>query len=398
MSVTTAPVVGDGTTAASRARRRWRRLRAPLVVLVLLALAGLLAALPTPRTSADPLAPDNPDGGGARAAAQILGREGVDVEYVRRHGDAVRLAEEGTTLLVIGGDLVLEDAVLEELVATGADLVLVDAVRALSVATDAVTAAGAPFADDGVERTAQCDDPDAQAAGSITASGGLQALTDDAVVCFPGPGDAPGSGAYAVVDGPQRVTALADSAPLTNDHLATAGNAALVLRMLGRNDRLVWYIPSYDDVGAGSEASAGPGLGALLPPAVPLVALQLVLVVVAAAVWRGRRLGRVVAEPLPVVVPAAETTRGRGRLYRRSRSYGHAAAALRAGAASRCAQRLGLARSADAHTLVDAVVRATGRPTTEVEALLYGPPPHDDLGLARLAQALDHLESEVHRP
>ena len=36
------------------------------------------------------------------------------------------------------------------------------------------------------------------------------------------------------------------------------------------------------------------------------------------ALWRGRRLGPVVDEPLPVVVRAAETTEGRARLYRRA--------------------------------------------------------------------------------
>ncbi|NUU16831.1 DUF4350 domain-containing protein, partial [Cellulomonas humilata] len=78
-------------------------------------------------------------------------------------------------------------------------------------------------------------------------------------------------------------------------------------------------------------------------------------------------------------------------------SYGHAAAALRAGAASRSAARLGLPRSAPAPVVVDAVARATTRPAQAVEALLYGPPPTDDRGLAQLARDLDHLESEVHR-
>lgn len=385
-------VVGDGTSARSRAAGRWRRSRLPLGIVVLLVVVGLLATLPAPRTSTDPLAPDNPAATGARAAAQILQRQGVEVDYVRRLADAVERAEAGTTLLVVGGDLLLDDAAYDEIVGTEADLVLVDTPFLLEAATDALVTTGDPW-EAQTESDARCDDPDAVAAGSITARAGLLAVDDDAVVCFPGPD--PAVGAYAVVDGPRRVTALADSTPLTNDHLAVAGNAALVLRMLGSHERLVWFIPSQLETGA---AASGPGLGTMLPPAAPVVGLQLLLVVLAAAIWRGRRLGRVVAEPLPVVVPAAETTRGRGRLYRRSRSHGHAAAALRAGTASRCAQRLGLSGSAEPHTLVDAVVRATGRSTSDVEALLYGPPPHDDHGLARLAQALYHLESEVHRP
>src|SRR4029079_9085813 len=98
-----------------------------------------------------------------------------------------------------------------------------------------------------------------------------------------------------------------------------------------------------------------PPPGELLPPVVPILALQRLLVVVVTAIWRGRRLGRLVTEKLPVVVRAGETTRGRGRLYRRGRSHGHAAAALRAGTAARSAARLGLPRSAGAPVVVDAI-------------------------------------------
>jgi hypothetical protein len=128
-----------------------------------------------------------------------------------------------------------------------------------------------------------------------------------------------------------------------------------------------------------------------------VIGLQLLVVVLALALWRGRRLGRVVVERLPVTVRAAETARGRARLYRVSRSHGHAAAALRAGAASRCAQRLGLPRSAGATDVIDAVSRASGRTTDEVADLLYGPPPTTDAGLETLVRRLDQLESEVHR-
>jgi hypothetical protein len=96
-------------------------------------------------------------------------------------------------------------------------------------------------------------------------------------------------------------------------------------------------------------------------------------------------------------VPSAETTRGRGRLYRRSRAYGRASAALRAGTARRIGARLGIPRSATAPALTAAVAAATDWRSDEVAALLYGPPPTDDVGLLVLAQELDALESEVHR-
>jgi hypothetical protein len=126
-----------------------------------------------------------------------------------------------------------------------------------------------------------------------------------------------------------------------------------------------------------------------------LAALAAAAVLLALA--QGRALGRVVTEVMPVVVRAAETTRGRGRLYRRSRAHDHAAAALRAGTAARLARALGLAHSAGADTLLDALTRATGHPAERLRPLLYGPPPTDDAGLLALSAALDTLESEVHR-
>ena len=298
--------------------------------------------------------------------------------------------------MLVVGDYLLMDEQVEVLGELEADLVLVDAGWALGVLSSSLASSGGTSGEPET-RTASCDDPDAVAAGSITASGGLLATGPGAVVCFPAPdASVDQGGAYGVDEsGDRRIVALADMAPLTNERLAEQGNAALVLRALGRHERLVWYIPSLDDPGVGDDAEAAPGQ--LLPPVVPILALQLLLVVVVTALWRGRRLGRLVTEQLPVVVRSGETTRGRGRLYRRARAYGHAAAALRAGVAARSAGRLGLPRSAAAPLVVDAISRAVGRRPADVEALLYGPPPTDDRGLAQLARDLDHLESEVHR-
>lgn len=388
-----APVVGDGTTARSRATSRWRRWRGPVAILSLLCVVGLLAALPEPRTSSVPLAPDSTAPTGARALAQILKGQGVEVTFVRRAAAARAAVTPGSTVLLAGERNLFDQSQFDFLADVDADLVLVDASWPASVlaGVDSSWSDGSASAD----VAPGCDDPDAVAAGALRAAGRLIASTPDTVVCFRGPDESADQGAYAVrtVDG-QRIAMLADAAPLTNAHLADAGNAALVLRMLGRHDHLVWYLPSPYDTGS-DEGVGGPGLGDLVPPVVGVLALQLLLVVLVVAVWRGRRLGRLVTEPLPVVVPAAEATRGRGRLYRRSRSHGHAAAALRAGAASRCARRLGLPASTAAPQLIDAVARATGRRIPDVAALFYGPPPTDDSALARLARDLDDIESEV---
>ncbi|MCL3862674.1 DUF4350 domain-containing protein [Actinotalea sp. K2] len=382
-------VVGDGTTAASRARSRWVRARWPLAVLGAVLVLGLAASLFTPRTSTRPFAPDNPADQGGRALARILERQGVEVSYVQTSAEAAALAQEGTTLLVVTTFL-LEPDQLDALAATRADLVLVAPEwNGLSALTDAVDLGFT--SDASTLREASCTDPDAQAAGRLRSQGqDLIALSPAATLCFP---SGEGGGAYASVEGPRRVVVVNDSGLLTNDRLAQDGNAALMLRALGAHDRLTWYLPSLTDTGADPQ----PSVGELLPPWTGPLALQLVAATLALALWRGRALGRLVGEPLPVVVRAAEATRGRGRLYRRSRSRGHAAAALRAGVAHRTAARLGLPRSADAGAVIDALARATGRTTGQVADLLYGPPPTDDAGLLQLARLLDELESEVHR-
>ncbi|BDZ42901.1 hypothetical protein GCM10025865_22000 [Paraoerskovia sediminicola] len=107
-------------------------------------------------------------------------------------------------------------------------------------------------------------------------------------------------------------------------------------------------------------------------------------------------MGRLVSEPLPVVVRSSETTRGRARLYRAGGARGHAAAGLRALTAQRLARRLGVPASAGRDVVVEATARACGRTPDEIQHILYGPPPTDDAALLELATRLDTLESEVH--
>ena len=129
-----------------------------------------------------------------------------------------------------------------------------------------------------------------------------------------------------------------------------------------------------------------------------LVAAQLLLAGIVLAWARGRRLGPVVTEPLPVVVRAAESTQGRARLYRRGRSRDHAATALRRRSLRRASVVLGLPRGSTVDVVAPLVAARTGRSGPDVAVLLAGPPPSDDAALVRLADDLDALDQEVRRP
>jgi len=387
-AVVEAGAPADGT---SPPRRRRRELLVVLGAGLLLVLAVVLIVLARGTTSVVPLAPDNPRPDGAQAAATILREQGVRIHTVSTTDDAVRVAGPGSTLLVTVTSR-LDDDQLAAVRDTGADVVMLQTTFRpdLEPLTDRVepSPAGSP---DRV--TAQCADPHATAAGELSGStGAVLPRGNDVTLCFP---TAEGAGALATweQDG-RRMAVLADGTLLSNERLADAGHAALVLRLLGANEDLVWYLPTIGDTVGGDAGS--PGDAAVVPPTVATVGLQLLVLAVVVVIWGARRLGRVVSEPLPVVVRSAETTLGRGRLYRRARDYAHTAAGLRAGCASRMAARLGIERSAPPDTLVPAVARATGRDETVVGALLYGPAPTSDDELIRLTRELDTLESEVH--
>ena len=123
---------------------------------------------------------------------------------------------------------------------------------------------------------------------------------------------------------------------------------------------------------------------------------QLCLVVALVALWKGRRLGPLVAERLPVVVRASETVEGRGRLYRSRRARDRAADALRTATLQRLAapararaqrrprrRRRGRRRS------------ACGRDPDCGAAHPVRAPPATDADLVHLAHALDDIERQV---
>jgi hypothetical protein len=391
------PTAGTGTavdlsTTRQRAAQRWRRWRWWLVtgVAVLLGAGGL--ALLTPRTSTADLDPASATPAGSRAIAQILRQQGVAVSRVTRSTQLGQAAGSGATVVVVHPELLGPDQ-FDRLTALPGRLVLVepDATTLSYLARFAQVAGTAPARD----TAAGCPDPAAAAAGTARAGGRLYRLAPGAagaVVCYPQPGQ-PGVGALLrQTSGSRVVTVLGQADVLRNGHLAEQGNAALALWVLGSQPSLVWYLPDPLELSASGQP---PGLLDVAPRWVPWVSLQLVIAAVLALVWRARRFGRLVTEPLPVVVRSAETQEGRARLYRQAGARDRAAATLRTAGARRLAARFDVPAAADPATVVDLAARAAGRPATWVHDTLLGPAPRDDAALVRLADRLDDLEQAV---
>jgi hypothetical protein len=273
---------------------------------------------------------------------------------------------------------------------TRARVVLVEAPATVLADVDlpvGVRATKAPSAID-----ARCDDPVARRAGRAVGGSTAYQSSSATAACYPTDEGAtylrlrsPGGGS---------VTLLGSGEALTNHALADEGNAALAIGTLGSEPTVVWWTPAPTASPPGGGTAS---LTDLLPRQVGWVVAQLGVVLLLVVLWRGRRLGRLVTEPLPVVVRSVETTLGWAALYGRSGARGRAAQVLRAAAGRRIAVACGLPRTAAPAVVAELVAARTGRRTADVAALLSGPPPTDDLELVRLARALDSVESELRR-
>ncbi len=301
------------------------------------------------------------------------------------------LAGADSTLLLVDPNDYLGSSQLAALAARAGRVVLIDPTYSeLSQLAPGVTVAG-----DVANRTlsAGCDLPAARRAGTIGGQGVGYSVTDraDAVRCFDS-----GHATYSVVRvGPTNhpVTIIGAGAAFSNGSITQRGDAALALGLLGETSTLVWYLPTIDD----TAATGNPSIGQLSPPWVPSVAVLFILVAVAAAIWRGRRMGPLVVENLPVVVRASETMEGRARLYQRGAARLHALDTLRIGTIGRLAVACGLSRLAMADEVAASVAAITGRDLGGIRSLLLDSTPTTDRDLVALSDRLLELERATAR-
>jgi hypothetical protein len=336
--------------------QRWRSGRwvvmAIIVVGVVITVTTLLTA-PRPGGRMDPGATSSE---GAHAIVALLRDRGVDVIVADDIAAVERAARPDSLVLTVQTRHLVGDDVLRRLAAVAGDRLVVGPmsktreVLAPEVRRSAEgTSGGSP----------ECDLREATRAGDVQlgASDTFEAAGDVPVTtCY--------KGAVARYrQGGRTVTVVGSADFMTNAGLLKEGNAALAMNLAGTQPRLIWYAPQRSE----GESSGAASLSDLIPANVKWMVVQLCIVVLLLALWKGRRLGPLVAEHLPVVVRASETVEGRGRLYRSQRASDRAADAL---------------RTATLHARV-------------VGHILFGPPPATDNDLVNLANALDDIERQV---
>ncbi|MCW2616655.1 MAG: hypothetical protein JWN08_3649, partial [Frankiales bacterium] len=280
------PTTATGPTVRTTARSA----RGPLLAVAALAVTGVVVAALSATGARARLDPDSYGPSGSRAVAELLRELGTEVVRVDTV-DAALAAE--ADLLLLPEPRALATSELERLAGAAPRTVVVGA------DDEQLAALGVPAevqgADEVEPRQPVCGLPAARTAGDVDLGG----------LSYRGTGGEPATGCYAVGGEATLLVVgdavlLGDGALLTNDRLAERGNAALALRLLSRDAtdgpvrRVAWVVPLPGRPVGGDR----PSLRDLVADGVYAGAAWLLVVVAVVALWRARRLGRVVDEPL----------------------------------------------------------------------------------------------------
>jgi len=383
------------TAAATRSRTRRRRLLwcggILLVGLLIVVTIGSFRHAVSVQRSDDPR---STTAKGNKALAQLLADEGVHIQVTDSVDDAVADSDQSTLLVVATPDKLTGDQAAQLGRATYGRLLLfrpgLPGLRVFGVPADATSSSVGPV-DPG------CAEQAATMAGAIDAQDFAAGYTSMAgaitVRCYPSEGGA----GWLRIGGPFGPVDLV-AGGVSNEVLAHEGNAAFGMNVFGAYPRIVWLMGQR----AAAANDTADQVPALLPTWWAPMIVQAFIALIVVGVWRGRRLGPILREPLPVTVRASETVEGHGRMYARIRARDRAADALRAGVRGRLGRAYGQPVSAvpgedEVIALSAAIAARTGRAAPDVRRLLAGPPPGSDDDLVTLAQDLDQLEQEARR-
>jgi hypothetical protein len=361
--------------------RSWRWALPALVAICAVAAIATYLTAPRPGGQMDP---ESTGPEGAHALIALLRDHGVTVVVANNVDDAANAARPGTLLLFAQTQRVSTEGLLKRLADAPGDLLLVEPTsHARAALAPGIRSGGASTSD----TKPDCALREADQAGAVDfgPSNTFRAVGDRTVSsCY-------GGALVRYRDGDRTVTVVGSTGFLTNGSLLRAGNAALAMNLAGQHPRLVWYAPQHIEGG-----SSGKGkIFDLIPDNVTWMVVQLWLTVALFALWKGRRIGPLVAEKLPVVVRASETVEGRGRLYRSRRARDRAAQALRSAALQRMLPRLGLGVGTPPPAVIPAIAQHGRSDPESLRHILFGPPPNTDADLIQLTRALDDIERQI---
>ena len=335
---------------------------------------------------------------GVRALAQVLGDHyDVSVDQVRSPAKAIEAAQQGKPVTIFNAGRLQNNDFETLLTTSNADITLVGFGYYLLES----------LAESGLELQGYNDKPASRGTCSISTKAQTISATGNAIIVrnpqaladsqYLGRG--PAQLCFAYADGygylelplksGKTLRIITNPELVTNKYLDKDDNAALALYATGRGSEVVFYNAENAD-SFNSDQQLKPYPSWLVP-----LMWQFALLALVWAFIVGRRQGRIVNEPLPVVAQGTETTVGRAGLYQRARASEHSGRILRIATIIRLGRRLGISPNADATLVTQTVSMACNRTAKEIEYILYGPEPASAVELTQLSQALEQLEEEV---
>jgi hypothetical protein len=133
----------------------------------------------------------------------------------------------------------------------------------------------------------------------------------------------------------------------------------------------------------------------LVPRRLRAAGIGLLAAFVVACLWRARRLGRPVPEPLPVRLPGSELVVAVGNLWQQAGRRDRAGDILRHDLRRTLAERLSLGRDAAPEVVAEVAASRTGLDRQRILAALTAPVPPSDATLVALAQFTEAVRQEV---
>jgi hypothetical protein len=364
--------------------RRLRWFAGILAAVTLVVVAMVVTVGRANRQQADD--PRSTTAAGAGALGVLLAAEGVEIAVTDDVADALGTPAPDRALVVANGDR-LSEADAQQLLTAGYGRVVLLRPTTGALVRFGVSAVVRPATDQVVQPG--CPVTAAEQAGSIVlddARAGFAATGPTEFSCYP---LSDGGHAYLRVGTATGTTVELVGGGISNALLDQPGNAAFGMNVFGAQAGVTWLMAR-----SGPPAD-GVTQPTLLPPWWPVALAQAAVAFLIVAVWRGRRLGPILTEPLPVTVRAAETVEGHGRLYHRLNAYDRAAHALRAGTVGRLSRAYGHAD--DPLALSSVLADRTGLDPGRVRGMLVDARPTTDSDLVNLARDLDRLEQEARR-
>lgn len=394
MSVQTTPAQATANSKKS-GFKGWKLLAITLSLL----LAGMVIyASMKEELTKDPYDIHSVSSDGVRALAQVLNDHyDVSVDQVPSAAKAILAAQQGKPVTIFNAGRLQNNDFETLLTTSNADITLVGFGYYLLES----------LAESGLELQGYNDKPASRGTCSISTKAQTISATGNAIIVRDPQaladsqylGRGPAQLCFAYADGygylelplksGKTLRIITNPELVTNKYLDKDDNAALALYATGRGSEVAFYNAENAD-SFNSDQQLKPYPSWLVP-----LMWQFALLALVWAFIVGRRQGRIVNEPLPVVAQGTETTVGRAGLYQRARASEHSGRILRIATIIRLGRRLGISPNADATLVTQTVSMACNRTAKEIEYILYGPEPASAVELTQLSQALEQLEEEV---